>query len=244
MSKPATKPAWIPDDDPAKIIAPSESKQNTGWLSGEKPVYQFFNWFFNIVSKWIAYLEEITDEVPIANGGTGATTAADALINLGLPPADEIYDVAHYGKFDDRGGMLLVDGTGGRVLRFARLRVEDGTGAGTIKCTLVDIFNGDDLSVTDNIAKGGTSIFFYLAADGLSLKILYAGVTGGPVIYAQVGQIEEIDGNIGAEETFVNAVELSGDIRLIVRVGSTAQDLSTWVDAHEFTVSLMYITTL
>lgn len=54
-SKPTNKPNWIPSDDVAKIIEPTTSKKNTGWLALEKPPFQFFNWFFNISSKWIHY---------------------------------------------------------------------------------------------------------------------------------------------------------------------------------------------
>ncbi|MEW5804677.1 MAG: hypothetical protein AB1847_21515, partial [bacterium] len=56
MAKPATKPNWIPSNDPAKITAPDTDKQNTGWLSAEKPAFQYFNWFWNLISKWISFL--------------------------------------------------------------------------------------------------------------------------------------------------------------------------------------------
>ncbi|MFH1429429.1 MAG: hypothetical protein ABIH39_06765 [Candidatus Margulisiibacteriota bacterium] len=52
MSKPTSRPEWSDNN----AIAPSTSKQTTGWASGEKPPFQFFNWFWNIVSQWIKYL--------------------------------------------------------------------------------------------------------------------------------------------------------------------------------------------
>lgn len=56
MAKPISKPNWIPSNDPAKITAPDTDKQNTGWLSAEKPAFQYFNWFWNLISKWISFL--------------------------------------------------------------------------------------------------------------------------------------------------------------------------------------------
>lgn len=53
MPQPSSKPEWVPSDDPAKIIEPSASKKNTGWASEEKPPFQYFNWFWNNLSKWI-----------------------------------------------------------------------------------------------------------------------------------------------------------------------------------------------
>jgi len=153
MAKPTSKPDWIPDDDPEKIEAPSGSKQNTGWLSGEKPPFQFFNWFWNLLSKWIAYLETITDCVPVANGGTNATTAATARSNLGL------------------AGALLGDTTDGRKLRKIRVRIRDGTNPNTIRAEVENIWNGDTIAEVDNISKGGSSGNFALSVNGDQLTI-------------------------------------------------------------------------
>lgn len=49
-----TKPDWIPDDT-SGIVVPGTSKQTAGWFKEERPPYQFFNWFFNIVSQFIDY---------------------------------------------------------------------------------------------------------------------------------------------------------------------------------------------
>ena len=54
-AKPSEKPAWIPSDDPTKIIEPSASKKNAGWGQEEKPPFQYFNWFWNNLSDWINY---------------------------------------------------------------------------------------------------------------------------------------------------------------------------------------------
>ena len=66
MAKPTTVPDWISDDDAAKIDTPSASKQAEGWLSGEKPPFQYFNWFWNAISKWIKWWDARTPEYNIA----------------------------------------------------------------------------------------------------------------------------------------------------------------------------------
>ncbi len=127
MSKPISKPDWIPDSDPAKIIAPSDSKQNAGWLSAEKPPYQYFNWFWNLVSKWLAYLETITDQVPITNGGTGSDTASGARTNLGLGSI----------ATQDADAIAI---TGGSILGITDLAIADGgTGASTAVGALTNL---------------------------------------------------------------------------------------------------------
>ena len=57
MSQPSSKPSWVPSDDATKIIEPSTSKKNTGWLAEEKPPYQYFNWFWNVFSKWVDWFQ-------------------------------------------------------------------------------------------------------------------------------------------------------------------------------------------
>lgn len=62
MAKP-TKPRWA-DGDPSFSVEPSEGKKDTGWLSGEKPPFQFMNFLFLKVKEWIDWFEnkaEIVD---------------------------------------------------------------------------------------------------------------------------------------------------------------------------------------
>jgi len=81
MAKPTTIPDWISDDDAAKIDTPSASKQAEGWLSGEKPPFQYFNWFWNAISKWIQWFDARTPDWNIVidevvNGGDYTTLVA------------------------------------------------------------------------------------------------------------------------------------------------------------------------
>ena len=57
----ATKPTDLPEwatDPGADKTAPPTAKQEGGWLPLEKPPHQWFNWFFNLVYQWIAFLQD------------------------------------------------------------------------------------------------------------------------------------------------------------------------------------------
>jgi len=77
--KPSNTPDWIPDDT-SGIIIPGTSKQSAGWFKEERPPYQFFNWFWNIVSQFIHYFSgEAEYNIIIdtdANEGDYSTLAA------------------------------------------------------------------------------------------------------------------------------------------------------------------------
>lgn len=63
----ASKPSdghveWITDDDTDKYIAPSDAKRLQGWIKEEKPPFQYFNWFFRLVDRWLQWAEAQSDE--------------------------------------------------------------------------------------------------------------------------------------------------------------------------------------
>jgi hypothetical protein len=67
----ATKPTdghmdWITDNDPDKYIAPSAGKRLQGWTQQEKPPFQYFNWAWRLVDRWLKYFEQQTDEIAAA----------------------------------------------------------------------------------------------------------------------------------------------------------------------------------
>lgn len=73
-------------------VEPSEELKTNGFQHGYKPPAGIFNWFWNKVSKCIKEIQEKIVEpnekgaIPIESGGTGATTAEEALKNLGGLP--------------------------------------------------------------------------------------------------------------------------------------------------------------
>jgi hypothetical protein len=62
--RPTDKPNWIPDDT-SGIITPPGAKQTTGWLKEEKPPFQYFNWFWNIVTQLTDYMLPRADKYNI-----------------------------------------------------------------------------------------------------------------------------------------------------------------------------------
>jgi len=76
--------------------------------------------------------------------------------------------------------MLLGDGTDGQVIRSAYFKVEDGTTADTIKCTMTDNWNGDAIAAVDNIALTATSGDFTYSANG-TVDIAASGLSGNCV---------------------------------------------------------------
>ena len=131
------------------------------------------------------------------------------------------------------------DGTAGRVLRKVQLQIEDGTNANTLSCELDNRWNGDDIAATDNIAKNATTGNFTLSADGKSLTVEAAGLSGN-VLTA-----------IGFCRSNASAVSLDWDVRAsgndIIISGrqngtAAAQDLTSLVDTGAMYLEIRYMT--
>ena len=108
----ATKPTvghveWITDDDANKFLVPSESKKLQGWVKEEKPPFQYFNWFWRLVDRWIQYFEDQTDENLAAVNAIGSIGAAGVKT---ITYADSPYNVTT----DDT--VIRVDCTDGAVI--------------------------------------------------------------------------------------------------------------------------------
>lgn len=53
---------WITDDDSDKYIAPSAAKRLQGWVQQEKPPFQYFNWAWRLIDRWLKWSEAQSDE--------------------------------------------------------------------------------------------------------------------------------------------------------------------------------------
>lgn len=79
---------WIPNNTTG-ISAPSGGKLAVGWVSAEKPPFQFMNWFFNLVSQWIYLLNLTNFDVVVGSTagcthGTLAAAVADGALGANL----------------------------------------------------------------------------------------------------------------------------------------------------------------
>ena len=68
---------WITDDDPAKYVEPSAAKRLQGWIAEEKPPFQYFNWAWRLIDRWLKWADAQSDE-NIAAIAAEATARADA----------------------------------------------------------------------------------------------------------------------------------------------------------------------
>jgi hypothetical protein len=75
----ASKPdllKWVPTDDAAKVIDPGTTKKTNGFLYLEKPAFQYVNYLFNRLSKWLRGLQGSFADVIV--GSAAQVTSYDA----------------------------------------------------------------------------------------------------------------------------------------------------------------------
>lgn len=134
---------------------------------------------------------------------------------------------------------MLADATPGRVFRASALLIKNGTSAATLKCTLVNLFNGDVISETDNIAKDATTGNFNLSADGSILTILATGLSGN-VLHA----LGFLGLNASATTILLTITASANNIRTVHMAINTEAylDLTTLVDTGNVYSYITYIT--
>jgi len=138
-------------------------------------------------------------------------------------------------------GLINGDTTTGRVLRLARLTIDDGTNASTLECTLASLWNGDTIAATDNVAKGATTGNFTLDAAGTVLTVEAAGLSGNCIAVLSAA-IARNASNIS--HPFCDAVVATNDIEMTFRQSQeiAVLDLTGMVDTGQVDIILAYIT--
>lgn len=131
------------------------------------------------------------------------------------------------------------DGTAGRVPRMAKIRIENGAAANSLKCSIVSVWNGDAIALTDNIVKNATTGDFTLDAAGASLKIEASGLTGNAL--AVIGML----GLCLAGVTLTIRLDIVvNDIRILIDHATTGanQDITALVDTGLMDIYFLYVT--
>ena len=110
MSKP-TKPRWA-DGDPSYIIEPSGAKKTLGWLAGEKPPNQFFNWLHYIYHSWIEYFENKAETISPTYTKSAATATWNGSVLTFASPIDISFRVLDKEQINriSAGTITLADG--------------------------------------------------------------------------------------------------------------------------------------
>ena len=66
----ATRPTgyieWCPDGSPTKIVKPPSSLSDAGYMPGQVPAAQHFNWLMHTADQWIQYLDELASGIVVA----------------------------------------------------------------------------------------------------------------------------------------------------------------------------------
>ncbi len=91
---------WIPGNDPAKITDPGTAKRAGGLLYKEKPAFQFLNWLFNLIDKWLLGLQGSYYDIVIGS-------AAQVTNNEATHEIDDLDDALAVAG----SRVLILDGT-------------------------------------------------------------------------------------------------------------------------------------
>jgi hypothetical protein len=84
-AKPGTLPRWA--DVSLDLVEPSSGKQDQGFIGGEQPPAQYFNWLFNLIYQWMQYLNAPDD---LIIGAAKLATEANAVAaRITVAPAAE-----------------------------------------------------------------------------------------------------------------------------------------------------------
>ena len=176
------------------------------------------------------------EKVPDIWDGTGKIDVADI-----ASTAATITTITATTITEGGSGLIKGDTTTGRVLRLARLTIDDGTNASTLKCTLANLWNGDTIAATDNVAKGATTGNFTLDAAGTVLTVEAAGLSGNCIAVLSAA-IARNASNIS--HPFCDAVVATNDIQMTFRQSQeiAVLDLTSMVDTGQVDIILAYIT--
>lgn len=137
------------------------------------------------------------------------------------------------------------DGTAGRVLRVARVEIENGTTVGDyLKLTLTNLWNGDALATVDNIGKGTATGNWLLNAGGTALTLANALFTanGHGVLVAVISSNNNYNAS-GVALSWTAALDATGIIMYLRdELTGTLQDFTALVNVGAMHLTIAYLT--
>lgn len=126
---PSAQPVWATTPNVNGLIEPSPAKQALGWVGGgEKPPYQTFNWWQNLVYQWTVFAEEDDQrrfagqqtiaDVTIASGAIDPSTPINRLRTEAAAASDQLASILST-EMDEGRVIVLVRGDSGEAIEVA-----------------------------------------------------------------------------------------------------------------------------
>lgn len=119
---PAQQPEWASNPEAGDLVEPGSSQKQLGWhlISGvpQKPAYQHFNWWMNIVQQWIQHHQEL-----IRWNGTEVEVGQDLLTAVSFLASQVNIDALATGNIDalTPGGTLNIGDTNADEINIGRV---------------------------------------------------------------------------------------------------------------------------
>jgi hypothetical protein len=124
-----------------------------------------------------------------------------------------------------------------RKFRMGRLKIQDGSTASTVKCTVESDYLAQAISEEDNLGKSGSTTSFTLDANGYDLRIKSTALDA-----SALGCMATVCYNASTTATVVRATAASGALAFLFTNASTgaAVDLTSLVDTGDVWIDFMY----
>lgn len=238
-AKPADLPEW--DTTEVNVVEPSQANKDEGWLAPggipEKPSFEYFNYWQNLVYKWIAWIVQIVDPLE--------STAELRAISYTPDDGDVVTVTGYYTPGDGGGGQFYWDAAsvladnGGTIIKVTSittgrwLRIYNSE-------IYVDWFGANTTPGTTDMTTPINSAFD-AAPVGTTVKFY-----GETYIYSPVAQYD-IEKSINITMAPGGLLDVRGaadDLWLIHMKGTTENSLPLGADATENDKTIVVSATL
>jgi hypothetical protein len=184
-----------------EIVEPTTEKKGQGWLAGEKPPYNFFNWLFVRVGQWIRYFDKSSSAydatigagddcthatLALAIADAGLTTNKRILVRDNITVNTSAISLTKAGwKIYARPGVTITKGTSTSGVSIAAANVE------LHGFRFAGFTAGGDKAVVLTAAGDYARIMSCNFAVGTTLEVDDTAVTAGkvPVLLANISEV-------------------------------------------------------